>query len=330
MNGRAFRSAVVVAFALVIGLVSQSGQPLIGAVLGAMAAALALVVERLGTRAAMPRLVWGTAGAVVGLLIGALVGYALHAAAASSSVGASLLLLSVALGGYVGASIGVRRAGELSGVNALLFPPTLSGRAMKLVDTSAIIDGRLADLAATGFVEGPLVVPGFVLRELQQIADSGDPRKRARGKRGFEIIQRLQRLPGAPLEVQELDIPGVDDVDRKLVALAGSLGAKLVTTDYNLNKLAEVSGVTVLNVNEVANAVKSALVAGEAMKVHVAREGKETGQGLAYLDDGTMVVVEQGKRWIGHTVDVVVTSVLQTPSGRIVFTRLRADESVHA
>jgi uncharacterized protein YacL len=329
VSARGFRWAVVVALAIGIGLASQPGRPLIGAGLGAMVAALALLLERLGTRAAMPRLVWGTAGALGGLLIGALVGYALHAAAIAS-LGSSLLLLSVALGGYVGASIGVRRAGELTGVNALLFPPTLSGRAMKLVDTSAIIDGRIADLAATGFVEGPLVVPGFVLRELQQIADSGDPRKRTRGKRGFEIVQRLRQLPGAALEVRELDIPGVDDVDGKLVALARSRGAKLVTTDYNLNKLADVSGVAVLNVNEVANAVKSALVAGEATRVHVAREGKETGQGLAYLDDGTMVVVEQGKRWIGHTVDVVVTSVLQTPSGRIVFTRLRGDESGHA
>jgi uncharacterized protein YacL len=262
--------------------------------------------------------------------MGGLLGGVLHVAFSGSSMGSTALVLSLALGGYVGGALGARRGPDVTGLNAMLFAGERAGRSVKLVDTSAIIDGRLADLAATGFIEGPLVVPGFVLCELQQIADSGDPRKRTRGKRGFDILQRMQRLPGALVEVQELDVPGIDDVDRKLVALARDRGAKVVTTDYNLNKLAELSGVTVLNVNEVANAVKSALVAGEAMKVHVMREGKEAGQGLGYLDDGTMVVIEHGKRWIGQTVDVVVTSVLQTPSGRIIFTRLRGEEPARA
>jgi uncharacterized protein YacL len=174
------------------------------------------------------------------------------------------------------------------------------------------------------------VIPEFVLRELQQIADSSDPRKRARGKRGFDVVQRLQRLPGGLVEIDAVDVPGVTDVDRKLVEIARARGARIVTTDYNLNRLAELSGVGVLNVNDVANALKPAAVAGDAMHVHVLREGKESGQGVAYLDDGTMIVVDQGKRWIGQSVDVVVTSVLQTPSGRIVFTRIRDEESARA
>ena len=220
----------------------------------------------------------------------------------------------------------MRRGPHLTGLNAALFPRGTTGRTIKLVDTSAIIDGRIADLAATGFVDGPLVVPQFVLRELQQIADSTDPRKRTRGKRGFEVVQRLQRLPGALIEIDEVDVPGVTEVDRKLLEIAKVRSAKVITTDYNLNKLAELSGVAVLNVNELANALKPAVVAGEAMHVHVLREGKESGQGIAYLDDGTMVVIDQGKRWIGQSVEVVVTSVLQTPAGRIIFTRLRDDE----
>jgi uncharacterized protein YacL len=198
------------------------------------------------------------------------------------------------------------------------------------VDTSAIIDGRIADLAATGFIEGPLVIPQFVLRELQQIADATEPRRRTRGKRGFEVVQRLQRLPGSLAEVDATDVPGVADVDEKLLALARARGAKVITTDYNLNKRAEVSGVAVLNVNDLANALKPAVVAGEAMRVDVLREGKEAGQGVAYLDDGTMVVVDQGKRWIGQTVDVAVTSVLQTSAGRIIFTRLRDEDAPRA
>jgi uncharacterized protein YacL len=218
----------------------------------------------------------------------------------------------------------------MTGLNAALFPRGAGGRAIKLVDTSAIIDGRIADLAATGFIDGPLVVPEFVLRELQQIADSTDPRKRARGKRGFEVLQRLQRLPVPLVALDASDVPGLTEVDEKLVELAKTRGAKVITTDYNLNKRAELSCVAVLNVNDLSNALKPVVVAGEAMRVHVLREGKESGQGVAHLDDGTMVVVDQGKRWIGQSVDVAVTSVLQTSAGRIIFTRLRDEDPARA
>jgi uncharacterized protein YacL len=246
------------------------------------------------------------------------------------SLGTGLLALGAVLGAWLGAAIGLRRGPDVTGLNAMLFPRAPHERAVKLVDTSALIDGRIADLAATGFIDGPLVVPQFVLRELQGIADATDPRRRARGKRGFEVVQRLQRLPGSLVEVDDRDVPAMTDVDEKLLELAKTCGAKVITTDYNLNRRAELSGVAVLNVNELSNALKPAVVAGESMRVHVLREGKELGQGVAYLDDGTMVVVDQGKRWIGHSVDVAVTSVLQTAAGRIIFTRLREEEAARA
>jgi uncharacterized protein YacL len=327
MNVAGLTARIVVAVGvLAIGaaVAHASSMPLVaGVAAGAVMMALALIVESVAGRARLDRLVWGVVGGVTGLVAGAILGLAAGALVAS---GPMVQALASLLGLHLGVAVGVRRGPDLTGLNTLLFPPTRSNRVMKLVDTSAIIDGRIADLAATGFVDGPIVIPQFVLRELQQIADSTDPRKRSRGRRGFEVVQRLQRLPGALMEIDEVDLPGVTEVDEKLLEIAKARAAKIITTDYNLNKLAELSGVTVLNVNELANALKPTVVAGEAMRVHVLREGKETGQGVAYLDDGTMVVVDQGKRWIGQSVDVIVTSVLQAPAGRIIFTRLHDDE----
>ena len=183
-------------------------------------------------------------------------------------------------------------------------------------------------MCETGFVDGVLVVAQFVLQELQQIADSADALRRNRGKRGFEVLQRLQRSGKVKVEITDLDFPQVREVDRKLIELGKALGGKVLTNDANLSKLAELTGVAVLNLNELANALKPVALPGESMRVHVLREGKEAGQGVAYLDDGTMVVVDQGKKYLGHTVDVTVTSVLQTAAGRMIFTRLREDESV--
>jgi uncharacterized protein YacL len=327
MNVAGLTARIVVAVGvLAIGAAAAHAwsMPLVGGVAaGAVMIALALIVESVAGRARLDRLVWGVVGGVTGLVAGAILGLA---AGALVAPGPMVQALASLLGLYLGVAVGVRRGPDLTGLNALLFPPARSGRVMKLVDTSAIIDGRIADLAATGFMDGPIVVPQFVLRELQQIADSTDPRKRSRGKRGFEVVQRLQRLPGALMEIDEVDAPGVTEVDEKLLEIAKARAAKIITTDYNLNKLAELSGVTVLNVNQLANALKPTVVAAEAMHVDVLREGKEAGQGVAYLDDGTMVVIDRGKRWIGQSVDVVVTSVLQTPAGRIIFTRLRDDE----
>ena len=188
-----------------------------------------------------------------------------------------------------------------------------------MVDTSAIIDGRIADLTATGFVEGILVVPRFVLDELRHIADSSDPLRRNRGRRGLEVLGRLRREEGISLEVLDVGVSHSNEVDSELVYLARSMKVPILTTDYNLNRVAELQEVQVLNVNELANALKSIVLPGEELRVNIVQEGKEPGQGVAYLDDGTMVVVEGGRRYINAHHDVVVTRVLQTAAGRIIF-----------
>lgn len=198
--------------------------------------------------------------------------------------------------------------------------------AVKLVDTSALVDGRIVDVAASGFLEGTVLVPRFVLRELQRLADGGDALRRNRGKRGFDVVQRLQAVERVSVEIVDDDAAPTREVDLKLVELARRRGASLITTDYNLNRLAEVSGIVVLNVNDLANAVKPVVLPGETLSVQVVREGREAGQGVGFLEDGTMVVVDQGRPLVGREVAVVVTSALQTSAGRMIFARPRADE----
>jgi uncharacterized protein YacL len=197
----------------------------------------------------------------------------------------------------------------------------------KILDTNVIIDGRIADLCETGFVEGVLLVPQFVLRELQYIADSADPLKRNRGRRGLEVLARLQKRSDLTLVVSDRDFPLVREVDAKIVALARETGARIVTNDYNLNKVAEVSGVAVLNINQLAHALKPAALPGELMRVSVIKEGKEPNQGVAYLEDGTMVVVDNARRYIGKSLEVTVTSAIQTTAGRMIFAQYLPRES---
>src|SRR6266508_3209144 len=230
---------------------------------------------------------------------------------------------------YLGAAVALAKRDELEDMSAKLFPKTAARReGFKILDTSVIIDGRVVDLCEVGFLDGTLIIPQFVLRELQQIADSPDALKRNRGKRGFDVLQRLQRIPGTTVRIEDQDFPHVREVDRKLIELGKVMGAKVVTNDYNLNKVAELSGVSVLNVNELANALKPVVLPGEVVHVHVVKEGKEVGQGVAYLDVGTMVVVDHGKRLIGQEVSATVTSVLQTTAGRMIFARLKDEEGV--
>lgn len=219
-------------------------------------------------------------------------------------------------------AIGSLRASVIRDINGEPVSP-LSGR--KLLDTSVIIDGRVADLCETGFLDGIFLIPQFILHELQHIADSSDSLKRARGRRGLDILHRIQNMPDVTVTIIEEDVPHLKDVDAKLVAVAKRLGAKIVTNDLNLNKVAGLQGVKVLNINELSNALRPVVLPGESMRVFVLREGKEAGQGVAYLDDGTMIVVDDGKKCIGRTVDVIVTSVLQTTAGRMIFTRIRED-----
>jgi len=193
----------------------------------------------------------------------------------------------------------------------------------RLLDTSVIIDGRIADICDTGFIDGSLIVPRFVLNELQFIADSSDSMKRSRGRRGLDVLNRMQKSTTINIEIVEQDFPKIKGVDGKLVALAQKLNAKLMTNDYNLNKVAELQGVKVLNLNELANAMKPVVLPGEQMLVKIIREGKEPGQGVGYLDDGTMIIVDGAQKMINMTIEVVVTSVLQTTAGRMIFTELK-------
>ena len=195
----------------------------------------------------------------------------------------------------------------------------------KLLDTSVIIDGRIADICETGFIEGKFIIPQFILQELQHISDSSDGLKRARGRRGLDILNHIQKKIDIDVTIVEEDFPHIKEVDAKLVELGKKLGAKILTNDLNLNKVAELQGVHVLNINDLSNALKPVVLPGETIRVFVLKEGKETGQGVAYLDDGTMVVVDNAKRCIGKNVDVIVTSVLQTSAGRMIFTRVKEE-----
>jgi uncharacterized protein YacL len=226
--------------------------------------------------------------------------------------------------GYIGLRIGFKKGEEIHLVGWKLFSKNIpqSGNA-KILDTSVIIDGRIADITDTGFVEGTLLIPQFVLSELQHIADSSDTIKRTRGKRGLEILHRIQQQVHMGVTIVDTDYPTVKEVDAKLIELAKEVNGKIVTNDSNLNKVAELQGIDVLNINELANSLRPVVLPGEEINVKILKEGKEMGQGVAYLDDGTMIVVDNGRRQIGKTIDVIVTSVLQTPAGRMIFARLK-------
>ena len=223
---------------------------------------------------------------------------------------------------YVGMMVGARKGEWLEPARLVsLFRSTGRERRYKILDTSVIIDGRIADVCDTGFIDGTLVIPQFVLKELQLVADSGDTLKRNRGRRGLDILHRIQKSAGVEVMVSDVDFPDVKDVDMKLIELARQLEGKIVTNDFNLNKVAQLRGVDVLNLNLLANSLKPVVLPGEVMKVFILKEGKEYNQGVAYLDDGTMVVVDNARRLIGRTIDVVVTSVLQTTAGKMIFGR---------
>jgi len=230
--------------------------------------------------------------------------------------------------GYIGLRLGYKKGEEffLSGIKIFSKNIPKNGQA-KILDTSVIIDGRISDITETGFVEGTIVIPQFVLNELQHIADSSDPVKRTRGKRGLEVLHHIQKQVNVDVRIVDRDYPNVKEVDSKLIELAKEVGGKIITNDSNLNKVAELQGIEVLNINELANALKPVVLPGEEINVKILKEGKEVGQGVAYLDDGTMIVVDNGKRLMGKNVDVVVTSVLQTPAGRMIFARLKEESS---
>lgn len=291
---------------------------LFGAVFSALIVLLEVQVRQISLR----RLIGAAVGAALGILgaflAGSIIGSSFSPDTAPFFKVAVLLFMA-----YVGTTVGSAK-GEMLNLGALggLFGGDKTARkAYKILDTSVIIDGRIADVAETGFLDGTIVVPQFVLWELQLVADSSDSMKRNRGRRGLDILQRLQKIADLNVQIVEADFPKIKDVDLKLIELAKDTDGKIVTNDFNLNKVAQVQGVSVLNINELANSLKPIVLPGELMNVFILKEGKEYNQGVAYLDDGTMVVVDNARRMISKTIEISVTSVLQTTAGKMIFGR---------
>ncbi len=301
---------------------------LLGALAGVLFGGALVVSERHLRRVAGRTILQALVGLVLGLVAGGLLFTAIANLFVGfpSDIGLFVQTLCLLGGAYLGVRVVVDKGAEFSlagFVRVLKEQPR--AESYKLLDTSVIIDGRIADITETGFLEGTLVIPQFILRELQHIADSSDPLKRNRGRRGLDILQKIQKNVDIRVEISDKEFPEIREVDNKLVAMAKALHAKIVTNDFNLNKVAELHGVGVLNINELTNALRPVVLPGEDMRVYVLKEGKEYNQGIAYLDDGTMVVVDNGRRHIGQTIDVCVTSVLQTTAGRMIFSRLKEE-----
>jgi uncharacterized protein YacL len=304
-------------------MLSIQGSGILGAVIGILLSGAIILLEIGMRKVSMRGLSSSVFGLILGLIMAKLVTDAVSLAPVS---GASLSFVRVALTlifCYLGMVIGLRGKDEFN----VIIPYVKLRRQdqveeMTLLDTSVIIDGRILDICKTKFLESKIIIPRFVLKELQQIADSTDPMKRQRGRRGLEILQTLQKEAGLDITIQEDDFPEITEVDAKLVKLAKLLEAKIMTVDFNLNRVASIQGIKVLNINELAGALRPVVFPGERMQIKLSKEGKEHNQGIGYLDDGTMVVVEDARRLIGQEVKVTVTSVLQTQAGRMIFTKI--------
>ncbi|MBI4464689.1 MAG: TRAM domain-containing protein [Acidobacteria bacterium] len=313
-------------FLLVLFLVSYYLQPfglekwLSGATGVALGLAI-LVFEMRLSRASLRRLIGAAVGSILGILGAYLMSLVLSQSVFPKNTVSFLQIFVLLLMSYIGLVVGASKGDmlNLAALGGLFSGEKLPKRSYKILDTSVIIDGRIADVCATGFVDGVLVTPQFVLRELQQVADSPDPLKRNRGRRGLDILQKIQKMASVTVQIVDDDFPHIRDVDMKLIELGKAYEAKIVTNDFNLNKIAQLHGVEVLNINELANSLKPIVLPGETMRVFILKEGKEYNQGVAYLDDGTMVVVDNAKKMISRTIDISVTSVLQTTAGKMIF-----------
>ena len=283
---------------------------------------IAIVVFEWRLRAmSLKRLIGAAIGSVLGIVGAYLFALVIRNSISPSPTQSFLQIMVMMIMAYVGLAVGASK-GDLLNLAALggIFGGEKSGKkSYKILDTSVIIDGRIADIAETGFLDGLIVIPQFVLRELQLVADSADSLKRNRGRRGLDILQRLQKTASVQIQIVEDDFPTVREVDLKLIELAKLYEGKILTNDFNLNKVAQLQGVAVLNINELANSLKPIVLPGEVMRVFILKEGKEYNQGVAYLDDGTMVVVDNARKMIGKTIDISVTSVLQTTAGKMIF-----------
>ena len=313
-----------------VGFASGSGDSthlFIGAALGALISGIIIAVQQSLQRVPSVMAIGAGVGFSIGVVLaGVLIfsaGQIFPQSTLVTQFGTMAVLIVLP---YLGLIVGLR-LGESSDwkIGTKEEQASNSAAVPKLLDTSVIIDGRIADICETGFIEGKFIIPQFILQELQHISDSSDGLKRARGRRGLDILNHIQKKIDIDVTIVEEDFPHIKEVDAKLVELGKKLGAKILTNDLNLNKVAELQGVHVLNINDLSNALKPVVLPGETIRVFVLKEGKETGQGVAYLDDGTMVVVDNAKRCIGKNVDVIVTSVLQTSAGRMIFTRVKEE-----
>lgn len=301
-----------------------------GALMGLALAVLVIGVEIMLQSVPLFTLIFGGLGAVMGLIFSKLLDYAVVQMDNDKLLdvwqGYSVLV-RVALA-YLGMVLMIKKVPELDQLDRdILAMGRKRGQDLKILDTSAVIDGRVVDICETKFVSGTLVIPRFVLQELHALADSADPLKRAKGRRGLDILARLQENSALMVKIMDRDFPDVSGVDSKVVRLAKDLNARVVTTDFNLNKVAALEGVTVLNVNDLSTALKPVVLPGETMTLFVMKDGKEKDQGVGYLDDGTMVVVEDGRRWIGKRIEVGVASILQTSAGRMIFARFKGEKA---
>jgi uncharacterized protein YacL len=315
-------------FAIVLTVTAYYFQPFglpkgISALYGVLSAAAIILFEARLRRASLKRLIGAAVGSTLGIFGATMISSVLSKTSIEPGTLSFLQIGLFLLMGYVGLVSGASKGDllNLSAFGGLFGGERPVKKSYKVLDTSVIIDGRIADICETGFVDGVLVIPQFVLRELQQVADSADSLKRNRGRRGLDILQRIQKMAGLTVQIVETDYPGIREVDLKLIELAKEIEGKIVTNDFNLNKVAQLQGVEVLNINELANSLKPVVLPGEVMKVFILKEGKEYNQGVAYLDDGTMVVVDNARKMIGKTIDTSVTSVLQTTAGKMIFGR---------
>ena len=316
---RLFFVLVVAATCYVIGPFGLPAR--LDAAVGALVGLAIVLFERKLRRVSLKRLIGAAIGSILGICGAYLFSLVIRSSVPAGRTQSFLQILVMLLMAYVGLIVGANKGDllNLAALGGIFGGEKQSKKSYKILDTSVIIDGRIADIAETGFLDGIIVTPQFVLRELQLVADSADSLKRNRGRRGLDVLQRLQKMANLQIQIVENDFPAVREVDLKLIELAKVYEGKIITNDFNLNKVAQLQGVEVLNINELANSLKPIVLPGETMRVFILKEGKEYNQGVAYLDDGTMVVVDNARRMIGKTIDVSVTSVLQTTAGKMIF-----------
>ena len=317
------RLLFIIFVAITCYLIEPFGLPskLDAAAVGGLFGCIIVVFEWRLRMMSLKRLIGAAIGSVLGIFGAYLFAIVIRNSLPAGPTQSFLMLMVMLLMAYVGLIVGANKGDllNLAALGGIFGGEKQAKKSYKILDTSVIIDGRIADIAETGFLDGIMVIPQFVLRELQLVADSADSLKRNRGRRGLDILQRLQKVASLNIQIVEDDFPTIREVDMKLIELAKLYEGKIVTNDFNLNKVAQLQGVEVLNINELANALKPIVLPGETMKVFILKEGKEYNQGVAYLDDGTMVVVDNARKMIGKNVDISVTSVLQTTAGKMFF-----------